>query len=112
MRRLADAAFRLLQTDRPAHRTREPGIGACRARPCAFVQAAEDQRVEALKARFQWTENKKTRMTLARSPHGLVFGERAEQGGVATRLDFGQRVCRFAQFIDETRGDFTRFAGP
>ena len=90
MRGKPDAALGLLQAQRRAHGTREPGIGARAARPGAFVQSAQHRQIETLQARFQRTQDRKARMAAEGGAHRHLHGEAAEQRRVGAGLDCRQ----------------------
>ena len=112
MRRLPDGAFRLLEADGTAHRTREPRIGTGSARPGALIQSAKHQRIETLQPRFERAQDRQSGMALARAPHGFFLGEIAKERRVAAGFHCGQLQRRIPQFVDEARGDVSRFACP
>ena len=55
MRGQADAPLRRIEAELPPHRPAEPGIAARFRRPARFVQSAEHDAVDRLKARFERT---------------------------------------------------------
>ena len=64
-----------------AHRPREPWIGRGRPRPCAFVQAAEDDEIETLQPRFQRPEDRKARMPAISGTHCGFARESSRNSG-------------------------------
>ena len=89
----ADAAFRRLEVDAGLHQPRHEAIAFRLARPHAFVQPADDQRVDVLQPRFQ------------RAPDGDVAV------GALPRLDRfrrNQRVHHIGPFVG---GDVERRRG-
>ena len=108
VRRQADAALRLRQAERGAHRPVDPRAGLDRRRPGALVQAAQHQKVGALQARFERSPDGEARMAAEARADDLGLEHGREQRRPFAAGDRGLAGPRRAQAGE---GVGQRFAG-
>ncbi len=80
-----DAPLRRGQAELLAHGPAEPGACLLRARPHAFVQAAEDDHVRLLKPRFERSPDEQARMRRPARAHHLAGEQAAIEGRIVSR---------------------------
>ncbi len=101
--RQADAPFRQIEAELPAHRPAEPRISARFRRPYAFRQAAEHHAIHVLQARFQRAENLHARLA-RRIAHGLTGKHGMKQLGIVAARN-GQRAM-IGDIVEKCGEDF------
>ena len=110
----ADLALRRRQAEALAHRAVEPGIDRAFRRPGAFVEAAQDQQVGLLQARFQRPPDGEARMLAEARPHRHARQQLQHQRGEILRRhrrQSGEALQRVVHEIRQGLAGFDRATG-
>ncbi len=101
MRRLADAPLRRGKAEGCAHRPVEKGVSLDRGRPNRFVEARQEDAIEAQETRFEQAEDHEARVAAAPRRRAYRGESIVEQGGVFLERRPEVVDCSLAPFIHE-----------